>query len=54
MRAHIRALRATVENSLAGQLELEWDNQRICLESDDARAAAKAAISRTPTEYFGR
>ena len=54
VRAHIRALRATVENSLAGQLELEWDNQRICLESDDARAAAKAAISRTPTEYFGR
>ena len=54
VRAQLRALRASMGNSLPAQLELEWDNQRICLESDDARAAAKAALTRTPTEFNGR
>ncbi len=54
VRAHLRALRATLENPLQAQLELEWDNQRITLPSDDARAAAKAAQDRTPTTYSGQ
>ncbi|HYT39887.1 MAG TPA: enoyl-CoA hydratase-related protein, partial [Acidimicrobiia bacterium] len=54
MRAHVRAVRATLESSLPAQLELEWDNQRICLSSDDARAAARAAHTRTPTTYSGQ
>ena len=54
VRAHIRALRASLESALPAQLELEWDNQRITLTSDDARAAAKAALNRTPTEYSGQ
>jgi enoyl-CoA hydratase/carnithine racemase len=54
VRAHLRALRASLENALPDQLSLEWDNQRICLTSDDARAAAKAALTRTPTEYSGQ
>ncbi|HVW34373.1 MAG TPA: enoyl-CoA hydratase/isomerase family protein [Acidimicrobiia bacterium] len=53
LRAQVRALRASLENSLPAQLELEWDNQRICLASDDARAAVGAAISRTPATYEG-
>jgi enoyl-CoA hydratase/carnithine racemase len=53
VRAHVRALRASLETTLADQLALEWDNQRICLPSDDARAAAKAALTRTPTDYSG-
>jgi 2-(1,2-epoxy-1,2-dihydrophenyl)acetyl-CoA isomerase len=54
MRAHVRALRASLENPLPAQLELEWDNQRITLPSDDARAAAKATLTRTPTGYSGQ
>jgi enoyl-CoA hydratase/carnithine racemase len=54
VRAQVRALRASLENTLPAQLELEWDNQRICLTSDDARAAAKAALTRTPTTYSGQ
>lgn len=54
VRAHVRALRASLESSLPDQLELEWDSQRICLTSDDARAAAKAALTRTPTTYSGQ
>ena len=54
MRAQVRALRASLENTLPAQLELEWDNQRVCLASDDARAAARAVITRTPTTYEGR
>jgi enoyl-CoA hydratase/carnithine racemase len=54
VRAQLRALRASLENTLPAQLELEWDNQRICLPSDDARAAAKAALTRTPTDYTGQ
>ena len=53
VRAHVRALRGSLESTLADQLALEWDNQRICLPSDDARAAVKAALSRTPPEYSG-
>jgi 2-(1,2-epoxy-1,2-dihydrophenyl)acetyl-CoA isomerase len=54
VRAHVRALRASLESTLSDHLELEWDNQRICLTSDDARAAAKAALTRTPTTYSGQ
>jgi 2-(1,2-epoxy-1,2-dihydrophenyl)acetyl-CoA isomerase len=54
VRAHLRALRVSLENALPAQLELEWDNQRICLTSDDARAAAKAALTHTPTTYSGQ
>jgi enoyl-CoA hydratase/carnithine racemase len=53
VRAHVRALRASLETTLVDQLSLEWDNQRICLPSDDARAAAKAALTRTTAEYSG-
>jgi 2-(1,2-epoxy-1,2-dihydrophenyl)acetyl-CoA isomerase len=53
MRAHIRALRDALERTLVAQLELEWDNQRITIASDDARAAAKAARTRTGAEYSG-
>jgi 2-(1,2-epoxy-1,2-dihydrophenyl)acetyl-CoA isomerase len=53
VRAHVRALRASLDSTLADQLALEWDNQRICIPSDDARSAAKAALTRTPTEYSG-
>jgi len=54
VRAHVRALRATFDSPLPAQLELEWDSQRICLTSDDARAAARAALTRTPTTYSGQ
>ncbi|MCA1846924.1 MAG: enoyl-CoA hydratase/isomerase family protein, partial [Actinobacteria bacterium] len=54
VRAHIRALRTALENTLPAHLELEWDNQRVTLPSDDARAAARAAITRTPTGYSGQ
>jgi 2-(1,2-epoxy-1,2-dihydrophenyl)acetyl-CoA isomerase len=54
MRAHIRALRDSLERSLVAQLELEWDNQRITIASDDARAAARAARQRNSTTYSGR
>jgi enoyl-CoA hydratase/carnithine racemase len=54
VRAHLRALRVSLDNPLPDQLELEWDNQRICLTSDDARAAAKAALTRTPITYSGQ
>jgi enoyl-CoA hydratase/carnithine racemase len=54
VRAHVRALRASLESALPDQLALEWDSQRICLPSDDAQRAAKAALSRTTTEYFGQ
>ena len=52
VRAHLRALRASLDNPLPAQLALEWDNQRICLPSDDARQAAKAAISRAPHDLL--
>jgi enoyl-CoA hydratase/carnithine racemase len=54
VRAHLRALRASQESTLSDQLELEWDSQRICLPSDDARAAAKAALTHTPATYSGQ
>lgn len=54
VRAHVRALRATVENSLRAQLELEWDNQRITLASEDARAAVAALKSGSPPKFLGR
>ena len=54
VRAHLRALRSSQESTLSEQLELEWDSQRICLPSDDARAAAKAALTRTPATYSGQ
>jgi 2-(1,2-epoxy-1,2-dihydrophenyl)acetyl-CoA isomerase len=53
MRAHIRALRDSLERTLVAHLELEWDNQRITIASDDARAALKATRDGEPGTYSG-
>jgi enoyl-CoA hydratase/carnithine racemase len=54
VRAHVRALRASLGSSLTDQLELEWDNQRITLASDDARAAVQALRDRSVPKFLGR
>ena len=53
-RAHVRALRASLDSSLVDQLELEWDNQRITLASDDARAAIQALKDKSVPKFLGR
>ena len=54
VRAHVRALRASLDSSLRQQLELEWDNQRITLASDDARAALQALRDGSVPKFLGR
>jgi enoyl-CoA hydratase/carnithine racemase len=54
VRAHVRALRASLDSSLVAQLELEWDNQRITLASDDARAAVEALRDGSAPKFLGR
>ena len=54
VRAHVRALRASLDSSLRQQLELEWDNQRITLASEDARTALQALRSGQPPKFLGR
>lgn len=54
VRAHVRALRASLESTLVEQLELEWDNQRITLASEDARAAVEALKTGQPPKFSGR
>jgi enoyl-CoA hydratase/carnithine racemase len=54
VRAHVRALRASLDSSLVDQLELEWDNQRITLASDDARVAVQALKDRSVPKFLGR
>jgi 2-(1,2-epoxy-1,2-dihydrophenyl)acetyl-CoA isomerase len=54
VRAHVRALRASLDSSLREQLELEWDNQRITLASEDARAAVQSLRDRSVPKFFGR
>ena len=54
VRAHVRALRASLDSSLADQLALEWDNQRITLASDDARAAVQALRDGSVPKFLGR
>jgi 2-(1,2-epoxy-1,2-dihydrophenyl)acetyl-CoA isomerase len=53
VRAHIRALRGSLERSLVDHLELEWDNQRITIASDDARRALKATRDGETGTYSG-
>jgi 2-(1,2-epoxy-1,2-dihydrophenyl)acetyl-CoA isomerase len=53
VRATIRALRATGGHTFEEQLMLEWDNQRICIASEDAGRALKALQSKEPTTYYG-
>jgi enoyl-CoA hydratase/carnithine racemase len=54
VRAHVRALRASLGSSLTEQLELEWDNQRITLASEDARAAVQGLQTGQPPKFLGR
>jgi enoyl-CoA hydratase/carnithine racemase len=54
VRAHVRALRASLDSSLTDQLELEWDNQRITLASEDARSAVQALKDRSTPKFLGR
>jgi len=54
VRAHVRALRASLDSTLRQQLELEWDNQRITLASDDARAAVQALRDGSVPKFLGR
>ena len=54
VRAHVRALRASLDSSLRQHLELEWDNQRITLASEDARTAVRALRSGEPPKFLGR
>lgn len=44
VRATMRVLRAVAHRSLADQLQLEWDNQRITLGHPDFTAAVDAAL----------
>ena len=54
VRAHVRALRASLGSSLVDQLQLEWDNQRITLASEDARAAIAALKDGSVPKFLGR
>ena len=54
VRATIRALRASAENSLAAQLRLEWDNQRITFATEDARVALQAFRAKERCLYSGQ
>ena len=54
VRATVRALRASAENSLAAHLALEWDNQRITFATEDARAALRAFRSKERCLYTGQ
>jgi 2-(1,2-epoxy-1,2-dihydrophenyl)acetyl-CoA isomerase len=54
VRAHVRALRASLGSPLRDQLELEWDNQRITLASDDARSAVQALKDGSVPKFLGR
>jgi len=54
VRAHVRALRASLDSTLREQLELEWDNQRITLASEDARTAVQALRDRSVPKFLGR
>lgn len=53
-RATVRALRASLENTLEEQLALEWDSQRVAFATEDAAAALNAFKTRTKATYFGR
>ena len=54
VRAHVRALRASLGSPLRDQLELEWDNQRITLASEDARSAVQALKDGSVPKFLGR
>ncbi|QTJ67959.1 enoyl-CoA hydratase/isomerase family protein [Rhodococcus sp. ZPP] len=54
LRATVRALRGAETNTLAEQLGLEWDNQRITFATEDAAAAFEAFTTRTKGTYVGR
>jgi 2-(1,2-epoxy-1,2-dihydrophenyl)acetyl-CoA isomerase len=54
VRAHVRALRASLESPLRDQLELEWDNQRITLASEDARTALRSLKEGSVPKFIGR
>lgn len=54
VRAHVRALRASLDSSLRDHLELEWDNQRITLASEDARSAVQALKDGSVPKFLGR
>lgn len=54
VRAHVRALRASLDRSLTDQLELEWDNQRITLASEDARTAVQSLRDGSVPKFLGR
>jgi 2-(1,2-epoxy-1,2-dihydrophenyl)acetyl-CoA isomerase len=54
VRAHVRALRASLGSPLREQLELEWDNQRITLASEDARSAVQALKDGSTPKFLGR
>jgi len=54
VRAHVRALRASLDRPLAAQLELEWDNQRITLASEDARTAVRSLRDHSVPTFLGR
>src|SRR5207237_10888065 len=54
VRAHVRAVRASLDSTLREQLELEWDNQRITLASADARAAVQALRDGSVPKFLGR
>lgn len=44
VRATVRALRRVAHRSMVEQLELEWDNQRITIGSDDFVAATRSFV----------
>ncbi|MFE3002152.1 enoyl-CoA hydratase/isomerase family protein [Nocardia sp. NPDC059246] len=53
VRATIRALRRTLDNSLTDQLALEWRNQDIAFASRDARRALHAFRNGTQVNFEG-
>jgi 2-(1,2-epoxy-1,2-dihydrophenyl)acetyl-CoA isomerase len=54
VRAHVRSLRASLDSTLRQQLELEWDNQRITLASEDARTAVQSLKDGSVPKFLGR
>ncbi|WP_110206115.1 enoyl-CoA hydratase/isomerase family protein [Nocardioides daejeonensis] len=54
VRATVRALRKSMDNSLLDQLALEWDTQRAAFRTQDAAAALQAFRTRGTASYVGR